>query len=99
MPSRSLKQGLKSLVRQGYIQQEGDLWFFTEAGKNKGQTVLRLHRLWEVYLTAYLKIKSDHVHDDAESIEHIITPEIEAELKTMLNYPLVDPHQSTIPYQ
>ena len=95
----SLQQGLKILIRQGYIRHEGDLWFFTEAGKNKGQSVLRMHRLWEVYLAAYLKIKSDHVHDDAESIEHIITPEIEAELKTMLNYPLVDPHQSTIPYQ
>lgn len=99
MPSRSLKQGLKNLVRKGYIRQEGERWFFTEAGKNKGQSVLRLHRLWEVYLAVYLKIKSDHVHDDAESIEHIITPEIEAELKTMLNHPLVDPHQSTIPYQ
>jgi manganese/zinc/iron transport system permease protein len=39
------------------------------------------------------------VHDEAETIEHIITPEIESRLEKKLNYPSVDPHNETIPYR
>ena len=57
-----------------------------------------LHRLWEMYLTQYAKIAPDHVHDDAEAMEHLITPELEAELVKLLNNPETDPHDSRIPY-
>jgi manganese/zinc/iron transport system permease protein len=59
---------------------------------------VKLHRLWELYLSTYVKIASDHVHEDAETIEHIITPELEAELERMLEYPEMDPHKEKIPY-
>jgi manganese/zinc/iron transport system permease protein len=39
------------------------------------------------------------VHDDAESIEHVITPELEKELEKMLGYPEMDPHEKEIPYE
>ena len=41
---------------------------------------------------------TDHVHDDAEGIEHVITPEIEKELEELLDFPSVDPHNKEIPY-
>jgi Mn-dependent DtxR family transcriptional regulator len=31
-------------------------------------------------------------------MEHIITPELEAELLRLLNHPKTDPHDSAIPY-
>jgi manganese/zinc/iron transport system permease protein len=59
---------------------------------------VKLHRLWELYLTEYLRIAPDHVHEDADTIEHLITPEIEKRLEEKLGYPEVDPHNSKIPY-
>jgi manganese/zinc/iron transport system permease protein len=45
-----------------------------------------------------MKIDPDHVHEDAETIEHIITPELEKRLEKMLEYPEMDPHEERIPY-
>ena len=91
--------GLNRLRKDGYVKRENQLWYLTNEGKNKGRKIVKLHRLWEVYLTKYLRIAPDHVHDDAETIEHIITPELEEELEKLLDYPLLDPHQSRIPYE
>lgn len=89
---------LKRLKRQGYVENTGNLWGLTEEGKNRGKRVVKIHRLWEMYLTTYLHIAPDHVHEDADTIEHLLTPELEAELEKLLNYPKVDPHKSEIPY-
>jgi manganese/zinc/iron transport system permease protein len=58
---------------------------------------VRLHRLWELYLQEYLHLDADHVHDDAEAMEHVITPEIEKQLEDLLGRPERDPHQAVIP--
>ena len=63
------------------------------------ERVTRRHRLWEVYLTDYVQVAPDHVHDDAETIEHVLTPELEERLETLLNRPANDPHERTIPYR
>jgi manganese/zinc/iron transport system permease protein len=97
-PRKRLKAVLTRLKRQGYLAKADNHWMFTEVGKQKGQRVVKLHRLWELYLSTYVKIASDHVHEDAETIEHIITPELEAELERMLEYPEMDPHEEKIPY-
>jgi manganese/zinc/iron transport system permease protein len=51
-----------------------------------------------MYLTQQLQIQDDHVHEDAEAIEHIITPEIERKLIELLDKPEKDPHEKIIPY-
>jgi len=92
-----LQNTLKRLKRDGFLEENEEYWKFTKAGKDKGQRVTRLHRLWELYLTKYLRIAPDHVHEDAESIEHIITPELERRLEAVLENPELDPHDSVIP--
>jgi len=89
---------LKRLYRQGYLEQTGTLWSLSEEGKVKAQRVVKIHRLWELYLTTYMKIAPDHVHEDAETIEHLLTPELEAQLEEQMEYAKVDPHKSEIPY-
>jgi len=84
LPAGKLLKGLKYLQKQHMLQRQGDQWFLTVEGKKKGAEINRLHRLWELYLTQYLKIKSDHVHEDAESIEHIITPALADELSSLV---------------
>lgn len=91
--------GLRRLQWQGFLERSNGRYRFTTAGLRKGRRVVKLHRLWELYLTQYMRIAPDHVHDDAESIEHIITPELEKRLEEKLNFPEVDPHQTRIPYK
>lgn len=98
--SRSkLLLGLRRLRRQGFLSYRNGQYRFTRAGLEKGRRVLKLHRLWELYLTQYMRIAPDHVHEDAESIEHIITPELEKKLQEKLNHPELDPHKARIPYR
>jgi manganese/zinc/iron transport system permease protein len=96
---KKLKKGLKSLTRDGYLKKNNNKFYLTNEGKLLGQRVTRTHRLWELYLTNYLNIAPDHVHDDAETIEHILTPELEKRLEELLQKPEQDPHSSQIPYK
>lgn len=97
-PTAILKRTLASLTNKELLEKVGkETWKLTNEGEERGKRVVRLHRLWEVYLTQYLRIAPDHVHDDAEAMEHVITPELEAELDKLLDYPETDPHDSAIP--
>ena len=88
---------MQRLVAKQLVVSAGGQWSLTERGWRKAARVVRLHRLWELYLTNYMNIAADHVHDDAETIEHIITPELERELEHQLGYPDKDPHNTEIP--
>ncbi|MEL6133408.1 MAG: iron chelate uptake ABC transporter family permease subunit [Bacteroidota bacterium] len=99
VPEYFLRVGLRQLVRKGWIVPEGGAYTFTSSGQAEGARIVRIHRLWELYLTTHLNLPPDHVHEDAEAIEHIITPEIERELQLKLAYAEKDPHASKIPYR
>jgi len=92
-----LRAALQRLSAKQLLVAHGNQWGLTAVGRQKAARVVRLHRLWELYLTRYMDIASDHVHDDAETIEHILTPELERELEHQLGYPDKDPHDTTIP--
>ncbi len=92
-----LEAVLKRLVAKKLLVSQGNQWGLTDEGYRKATRVVRLHRLWELYLTKYMNIAADHVHDDAETIEHILTPELERELEHQLGYPEKDPHNTEIP--
>ena len=92
-----LRRGLAQARSGGLVEKLGDTYRLTAHGVNEGARITRLHRLWEVYLSRYLELPEDHVHRDAEAMEHIITPDMEAELETVLKRPRVDPHQQEIP--
>lgn len=94
---KELLKGLGFLKSDNLVRRHKNLWFITKNGFSESIRVVRLHRLWEMYLNQRLKLDPDHVHNDAEAIEHIITPEIEALLEKELDYPKTDPHQSKIP--
>lgn len=98
IPETLITKTLYKLKKEGLTKGSDNLWKLTPKGKNKGQRLIKLHRLWELYLTEIVNIKPDHVHDDADLIEHIITPELEQELERKLGFPKSDPHNSTIPY-
>jgi manganese/zinc/iron transport system permease protein len=88
LPTGKLLQGLQYLQRHKMVHRESTGWVLTATGRTKGEAISHRHRLWELYLTQYLKIKPDHVHEDAESIEHIITPALAEELSSILPQPI-----------
>jgi len=98
LKAKELVRGLAMLKKRNWLRKKDEKWFVTSSGLKEAKRVIRLHRLWEMYLNQRLKLEPDHVHNDAEAIEHIITPELEKQLEKELDFPKKDPHQSTIPY-
>ena len=92
-----IQQSLALLLRQGFVAQTQEGISLTPKGVSDSMRIVRLHRLWELYLNEFLHIAPDHVHESAEQMEHLLTPELEALLEQRLNYPTLDPHQVTIP--
>jgi manganese/zinc/iron transport system permease protein len=95
--NQQLRRGLKLLLSKRLLSMNLHAWQLTEQGVIEAQRIVRLHRLWELYLQQYLNLDPDHVHDDAEAMEHVITPEIEAQLDELLGHPVIDPHNTLIP--
>lgn len=82
----------------GWIRQLPDASYqLTEDGQYRAAKIVRLHRLWEVYLVDYLGAHAERVHYNAEEMEHILTPELERELTRLLKDPKQDPHHQPIP--
>lgn len=98
MPMGFLQRTVRSLEHEGFVSEaSGGRFILTEAGIQEAERVTRLHRLWELYLMKKLEIAPDHVHDDAEEIEHILTPELEQRLLDELDGEDLDPHGQQIP--
>lgn len=88
---------LISLARQGWVKKGRGLYQLTQDGVHRAAHIVRLHRLWEVYLADYVGVGADRVHRSAEEMEHILTPELEQELILLLKDPKLDPHHQPIP--
>lgn len=69
----------------------------TPEGWRLACTVVRNHRLWELYLTNTAQYQADHVHEDAEQIEHVLGEETVRKLERGLDFPALDPHGKPIP--
>ncbi len=85
------------LTRHGWIQKKGYVFSLTSDGRTKASAIVRLHRLWELYLTEQMGRDPQCVHTSAEEMEHVLTPEIEARLTKLLADPKKDPHSQPIP--
>ena len=93
-----LEKVLSRLMKKRYLLKQGQHYRLTSNGRIEAMRIVRSHRLWELYLTQRMKFKEDHIHGSAETIEHLITPDIELELLKELDFPKEDPHKKAIPY-
>jgi len=69
----------------------------TKEGKKIAVSIIRNHRLWEVFLVDKLNFKWDEVHDFAEDLEHIKSEKLTDQLDAFLEFPKYDPHGDPIP--
>ena len=69
----------------------------TQNGRNAALTIIRKHRLWEVFLVEKLHFSWDEVHEMAEQLEHIKSEQLIDRLDEHLGFPKFDPHGDPIP--
>jgi DtxR family transcriptional regulator, Mn-dependent transcriptional regulator len=69
----------------------------TPAGERVALEVIRHHRLLELYLAEALGMSWDRVHEEAEVLEHAISPELSELIARKLGNPTHDPHGDPIP--
>lgn len=69
----------------------------TEKGKKLAGLIIRKHRLTEMFLVNVMNFGWEEVHEIAEQIEHIKSPEFFKKMDEMLGFPSKDPHGSAIP--
>lgn len=69
----------------------------TAKGEKIAIQIIRKHRLWETFLVNKLNFGWDQVHDVAEQLEHIQSPQLIESIEHFLNYPKFDPHGDPIP--
>ncbi|MEP7236190.1 MAG: metal-dependent transcriptional regulator [Ignavibacteriota bacterium] len=69
----------------------------SESGKKTALRIIRRHRLLELYLVKELGYGWDEVHDEAEKLEHHISPLFEERIAARLGHPEFDPHGDPIP--
>ncbi len=79
------------------LTDDGSMLHFTPAGLQKACAIVRNHRLWELYLTNIMQYGADHVHEDAEKIEHVLGEDMVRQLERQLAFPQTDPHGKPIP--
>jgi DtxR family transcriptional regulator, Mn-dependent transcriptional regulator len=69
----------------------------SESGNQIATMLVRKHRLWEVFLVKTLDFSWDEVHEMAEELEHVQSPELIDRLDKFLGHPRFDPHGDPIP--
>ena len=69
----------------------------TQKGRAIALSIIRKHRLWEVFLLEKLEYSWDQIHDIAEQLEHIQHSELADRLDKFLDFPKYDPHGDPIP--
>jgi manganese/zinc/iron transport system permease protein len=93
----SAQRQVTAAQRAGFVTSMGDAVALTPQGWQRACEIVRNHRLWELYLTNEARIAADHVHEDAEVIEHALGEETVRKLERQLDYARRDPHGKLIP--
>src|SRR3712207_3495962 len=81
------------LERDGYITRGPDKSLsFTPDGLEHAEGVVRRHRLIERFLTDLLGIPWDEVHEEAERLEHAMSPVLEERMRAAIGDAKTCPH-------
>lgn len=94
----SVTDMLKRLAEKEFINYEKYKGVtLTTEGARTATTLVRKHRIWEVFLCDKLGYSWDECHDLAEQLEHIKSTDLIDRLDSFLGKPKFDPHGDPIP--
>jgi DtxR family Mn-dependent transcriptional regulator len=81
------------LIEDGYVARNEDKSLgFTESGRDHASYIVRRHRMIERFLTDVLHIPWDEVHEEAERIEHAMSPVLEERMRAAIGDATTCPH-------
>jgi DtxR family Mn-dependent transcriptional regulator len=81
------------LEKDGYVtRDEQKKLAFTDTGREHAEGIVRRHRLIERFLTDVLGIPWDEVHEEAERLEHAMSPVLEARMLAAIGDAKTCPH-------
>ncbi len=81
------------LIDDGYVERNADKSLeFTESGREHASHIVRRHRLIERFLTDVFDIPWDQVHEEAERLEHWMSPMVEERMLRAIGDSKTCPH-------
>jgi DtxR family Mn-dependent transcriptional regulator len=84
---------VRRLERDGFIERGDDKALtFTDSGREHAESVVRRHRLVERFLTDVMGIPWDEVHEEAERMEHAMSPRLEESMRRAIGNATTCPH-------
>lgn len=84
---------LGRLERDGYIVRDTERMIsFTPSGREHAELVVSRHRMIERFLTDVVGVPWDDVHQEAEHLEHAMTPRFEAYVRSAVGAAQTCPH-------
>lgn len=89
---------LRKLAKEGYVnykRYKGTK--LTKSGEDYARSMVRRHRIWELFLHQVVGLPWDKVHDEAHNLEHSASDELINRMEEMLDFPEYDPHGDPIP--
>jgi DtxR family Mn-dependent transcriptional regulator len=84
---------LGRLERDGYIMRNSERVIdFTPSGRRHAEHIVSRHRMIERFLTDVVGVPWDDVHEEAEQLEHAMTPRFEAYVRATVGDAETCPH-------
>lgn len=94
----SVTDMLRKLAEKGWVNyQKYQGVRLSPTGEKIALSIVRKHRLWEVFLVDKMGFNWDEVHEIAEQLEHIESDDLVNKLDEYLGFPKTDPHGDPIP--
>jgi DtxR family transcriptional regulator, Mn-dependent transcriptional regulator len=84
---------LGRLQRDGYVQRNSERMIeFTDSGRENAEALVSRHRMIERFLTDVVGVPWDDVHEEAEALQHSMTPRFEAYVRASVGDAATCPH-------
>jgi DtxR family Mn-dependent transcriptional regulator len=89
---------VKRMVRDGWVTMDRSKQIhLTPAGRKAARSVLRRHMLAELLLARLLDVPWSEVHQEADAMEHTISPQTMERIAAKLDHPEICPHGNPLP--
>lgn len=89
---------IKRMIRDGWVSMDRSKEIhLTPAGREAARSVLRRHMLAELLLARVLDVPWSQVHQEADAMEHTLSPDTVERLAAKLEHPETCPHGNPLP--